>query len=58
MTLPNEISVTAVLLSFTGGLITGFNPCCYTAIPGTVGYLGGSVNLPQEIARGYLHGWD
>ena len=36
-----EFSISALLLSFMGGLITGLNPCCYSAVPGALGYLGG-----------------
>jgi len=37
----NQISLTAFLLTFIGGVVTGLNPCCYTMIPAIVGYLGG-----------------
>ena len=37
----NQISLTAFLLTFIGGVVTGLNPCCYAMIPAIVGYLGG-----------------
>ncbi|MCI0612112.1 cytochrome c biogenesis CcdA family protein [bacterium] len=36
-----EISMPGLLLSFTGGLLSGLNPCCYSVVPGALGYLGG-----------------
>lgn len=44
MNLPDiaQIStLTALLLTFVGGVITGFNPCCYTMLPAIMGYLCG-----------------
>lgn len=43
MTPPNieNISITAVVLTFIGGIITGFNPCCFSMIPAVIGYLCG-----------------
>jgi cytochrome c-type biogenesis protein len=37
----DQISLTAFLLTFIGGIVTGLNPCCYTMIPAIIGYLGG-----------------
>ena len=37
----NQLSITALVLTFIGGVVTGFNPCCYTMVPAIVGYLGG-----------------
>lgn len=36
-----QISLTAFALTFLGGIVTGFNPCCYTMIPAVCGYLCG-----------------
>ena len=41
MNVPAEFSVGAFLLSFAGGFLTGLNPCCYSAVPGALGYMGG-----------------
>lgn len=35
-----EFSVSTIIFSFVGGFITGLNPCCYSAVPGALGYLG------------------
>lgn len=36
-----QISLAAYLLTFIGGVVTGFNPCCYTMLPAIMGYLCG-----------------
>lgn len=36
-----QLSLAAFALTFLGGVVTGFNPCCYPMIPAVVGYLGG-----------------
>lgn len=36
-----QVSLTAFLLTFLGGVITGFNSCCYTMLPAIMGYLCG-----------------
>jgi cytochrome c-type biogenesis protein len=43
MDTPNfeHLSLMAFFLTFIGGVITGFNPCCYTMIPAVCGYLCG-----------------
>jgi cytochrome c-type biogenesis protein len=42
---PSDIAhlstVAALLLTFVGGVVTGFNPCCYTMLPAIMGYLCG-----------------
>lgn len=42
--IPSQIeqaSLAAFALTFVGGIVTGFNPCCYTMIPAVCGYLCG-----------------
>lgn len=36
-----QLSVMTFVLTFLGGIITGFNPCCYTLLPAVCGYLCG-----------------
>lgn len=36
-----QISLAAYLLTFIGGIVTGFNPCCFTMLPAIMGYLCG-----------------
>jgi cytochrome c-type biogenesis protein len=36
-----QASLAAFALTFIGGVVTGFNPCCYTMIPAICGYLCG-----------------
>lgn len=36
-----QISLMVFVLTFLGGVVTGFNPCCYTLIPAVCGYLCG-----------------
>lgn len=36
-----QISLTAFAVTFLGGIVTGFNPCCFTMIPAVCGYLCG-----------------
>jgi cytochrome c biogenesis protein CcdA len=50
------ISLTAFMLTFVGGMVTGFNPCCYTMIPALVGYLGGYCK-PSVKRCAWLSGW-
>ncbi len=52
----NEISLTAFLLTFIGGVVTGLNPCCYTMIPAMVGYLGGYC-VPSVKRCSWLSVW-
>ncbi|MCS6804846.1 MAG: cytochrome c biogenesis protein CcdA [Acidobacteriota bacterium] len=49
-------SLTAFVLTFMGGLVTGFNPCCYTMVPALVGYLGGYCE-PTMKRCAWLSGW-
>lgn len=58
MSPPNveDISLTAFLLTFVGGIVTGFNPCCYTMIPALIGYLGGYCE-PSMKRCAWLSGW-
>ena len=51
-----DISLTAFVLTFVGGIVTGFNPCCYTMIPAVVGYLGGYCE-PSVKRCAWLSGW-
>lgn len=51
-----DISLTAFLLTFVGGIVTGFNPCCYTMIPAVVGYLSG-YGEPSVKRCAWLSGW-
>lgn len=51
-----SISVTAFLLTFVGGMVTGFNPCCYTMVPAVIGYLGGYCE-PSVKRCAWLSGW-
>ena len=39
--MPEQLSFSVLLFSFGGGFVTGLNPCCYGAVPGALGYLGG-----------------
>lgn len=43
MTVPNfeQFSLTAFLLTFVGGIVTGSNPCCFMLFPAVCGYLCG-----------------
>ena len=52
----NQISLTAFLLTFVGGVVTGLNPCCYAMIPAIVGYLGGYCT-PSVKRCAWLSGW-
>jgi cytochrome c biogenesis protein CcdA len=52
----NQISLTAFLLTFIGGVVTGLNPCCYTMIPAIVGYLGG-YSAPSVRRCSWLSVW-
>jgi cytochrome c-type biogenesis protein len=51
-----EISLTAFVLTFMGGIVTGFNPCCYTMVPALVGYLSGYCE-PSVKRCAWLSGW-
>jgi len=51
----NQVSLTAFLLTFIGGVATGLNPCCYTMIPAIVGYLGGHC-APSVKRCSWAHG--
>lgn len=51
-----HVSLTAFVLSFIGGIVTGFNPCCYTMVPALVGYLGGYCE-PTVKRCAWLSGW-
>lgn len=50
-----QLSITAFLLTFIGGVVTGFNPCCYTMIPAVCGYLCG-YSLPSVKRCALLSG--
>lgn len=52
----DQISITAFVLTFIGGVVTGFNPCCYTMVPAIVGYLGGYCE-PSVKRCSWLSGW-
>lgn len=52
----DQISLTAFLLTFIGGVVTGLNPCCYTMIPAIVGYLGG-YGAPSFKRCAWFSGW-
>ena len=51
-----QISIAALVLTFIGGVVTGFNPCCYTMVPAIVGYLGGYCE-PSVKRCSWLSGW-
>ena len=51
-----QLSLTAIALTFIGGVVTGLNPCCYTLIPAVVGYLGGYCE-PSIKRCAWLSGW-
>lgn len=51
-----QLSITAFVLTFIGGVVTGFNPCCYTMVPAIVGYLGGYCE-PSVKRCSWLSGW-
>jgi cytochrome c-type biogenesis protein len=52
----NQASLTAFLLTFIGGVVTGLNPCCYTMIPAIIGYLGGYC-APSVKRCSWLSAW-
>ena len=58
MNQPNieSISVAAFALTFVGGIVTGFNPCCYTMIPAVIGYLTGYCE-PSVKRCAWLSSW-
>lgn len=51
-----QLSLTAFVLTFAGGVVTGFNPCCYAMIPAIVGYLGGYCE-PSPKRCAWLSAW-
>ena len=51
-----QLSIMAFVLTFIGGVVTGFNPCCYTMVPAIVGYLGGYCE-PSVKRCLWLSGW-
>lgn len=51
-----DISLTALVLTFVGGIVTGFNPCCYVMVPAVVGYLGGYCE-PSLKRCAWLSSW-
>ena len=51
-----QLSIAAIVLTFIGGVVTGFNPCCYTMVPAVVGYLGGYCE-PSVKRCSWLSGW-
>lgn len=51
-----QISLAAFALTFTAGVVTGLNPCCYSMIPAIVGYLGGYCE-PSFKRCAWLSGW-
>lgn len=52
----DHVSVAAFALTFLGGVVTGFNPCCFGMVPAIVGYLGG-YGRPTIRKCAWLSGW-
>lgn len=52
----DHVSVAVFALTFLGGLVTGFNPCCFGMVPAVVGYLGG-YGKPTIRKCAWLSGW-
>jgi len=52
----DHVSVAAFALTFLGGVVTGFNPCCFGMVPAIVGYLGG-YGKPTLRKCAWLSGW-
>ena len=51
-----HLSVAVFALTFVSGVVTGFNPCCFTMVPAIVGYLGGYCK-PSTRKCAWLSGW-
>lgn len=51
-----ELSIGGLAISFAGGLVAGLNPCCYSAVPGALGYLGG-FSQPSVRQCAWLSFW-